>query len=372
MVSPRLQLLLVGVVRLFFPQPRVGASVVALELFPGALLAPESVVRVADGVLVEGEEPPEFLLGHGGLLEGPLAVDDVLQRLLRELSLEHLLLDGSGGEQPVQVALLLLPVAPASSRRLLVVGRVPVRIEEHQSVAADEVDAAPARLAGEQKHKRVRRRVVELLHQLLALRDGGAAVQTHRRVVTLPAQQLHQVQRLRVVADDHHPVLGLRAKDGEESSQHGKLSRVKLPTVHHPSRAAASPSNVVHPGLEKLPARFETRRALSRVLRPVDHVVDELRVVAQLLQRGDGGEHHRVLSRERRLRRLGFQKVSVQLALQRTHATAHNFHHLRGEMFRQDGVRAPEDELVDELGEFGVAVLGELKLRLGRVRFPPG
>ena len=102
--------------------------------------------------------------------------------------------------------------------------------------------AAPARLAGEQKHKRVRRRVVELLHQLLALRDGGAAVQTHRRVVTLPAQQLHQVQRLRVVADDHHPVLGLRAKDGEESSQHGKLSRVKLPTVHHASRAAASPS----------------------------------------------------------------------------------------------------------------------------------
>ena len=211
-VPPRLELVLVRLLVLFLPHLRVRApGDVSLETLPGALLAPEAVVRVRARPRVEREEPPELLLAHGALLERPLAVDDVLEALLAELALEHLLLDGARGEEAVQVALFLLPVAPAPRRRLLVVGGVPVRVEQHKPVPADEVDPAPAGFRGEQEHELVLRRVVELLHELLALADARRAVQADRGVVVLAAQELHEVQRLRVVADDDDAVLGLRA-----------------------------------------------------------------------------------------------------------------------------------------------------------------
>ena len=71
---------------------------------------------------------------------------DPREPLLGQLALEDLLLNGARHEHPVEVAALLLPVAPHARRRLLVVRRVPVGVEEHEAVAADEVEAAAARL----------------------------------------------------------------------------------------------------------------------------------------------------------------------------------------------------------------------------------
>ena len=330
MVPPGLEVLLVGLVALLLPElhGRAAGAVAArvavavpLEVLPGALRAParEVVVRVRGGVPVQGEELSELLLGHRRLLQHALAVDHVLQRLLGELPLEYLLLDRAGREQPVQVALLLLPVPPAPRRGLLVVGRVPVRVEQHQPVTADEVDAAPAGFAAQQKREAVLARVVELLHQLLSFRDARRAVEPNRGVAVLAAQQLHQVQRLRVVGDDHDPVLGLGAKNREQTRQHGELAAVELPALHHTaafrSAEPAARPDVVHARLEELAAALEPGGARAGVLSAHHHVVDELRVVAQLLQGGDRGEHHGVLARQRRLRGFRLQEVRVQARL---------------------------------------------------------
>ena len=43
---------------------------------------------------------------------------------------------------PVLVHKLLLPVPPHARRRLLVVRRIPVAVEQHKAVGADEIEAA--------------------------------------------------------------------------------------------------------------------------------------------------------------------------------------------------------------------------------------
>tara|TARA_B110000977_G_scaffold186790_1_gene253173 strand:- start:102 stop:386 length:285 start_codon:yes stop_codon:yes gene_type:complete len=90
---------------------------------------------------------------------------------------------------------------------LLIVGWVPVGVEEHEAVTADEVDPASPSLGREQKHEAVLRWVVEFLDQLLSLADAGAAVQSADRVPVFCAQRLDQVEGLRVVADYHDAVL---------------------------------------------------------------------------------------------------------------------------------------------------------------------
>ena len=83
--------------------------------------------------------------------------------LLGELPFKDLLLNRTRAEHAVEHAALLLPVAPHTRGRLLVVGRVPIGVEEDEPVAADEVEAAPAGLGREQEGKQVGVGVVELL-----------------------------------------------------------------------------------------------------------------------------------------------------------------------------------------------------------------
>jgi hypothetical protein len=71
-------------------------------------------VSVGHRAVVQREQTPQFLFTHRALLQRTFAVHHVLQTFFAELPLEHLLLDGTGGEETVQVALLLLAVAPAS------------------------------------------------------------------------------------------------------------------------------------------------------------------------------------------------------------------------------------------------------------------
>ena len=76
-----------------------------------------------------------------------------------------------------------------SGAYLLVSGGVPVGVEQHEAVAAHEVEAAAAGLAAEQEHKLLLLGVVEGHHQLLALADAGGAVQPNKGV--LGAQPAH-------------------------------------------------------------------------------------------------------------------------------------------------------------------------------------
>ena len=68
------------------------------------------------------------------------------------------------GEQAVDVDVLLLPVAPHTRSCLLVCGRVPVGVKEHEAVGANEVETATAGLAAEQEDKAPLPRIIEGLH----------------------------------------------------------------------------------------------------------------------------------------------------------------------------------------------------------------
>ena len=74
---------------------------------------------------------------------------DARHALLGELTLEDLLFDGAGADHSVQVALLLLPIAPHARRGLLVVGRVPIGVEENEPVAPDQVEPTASRFGRE-------------------------------------------------------------------------------------------------------------------------------------------------------------------------------------------------------------------------------
>ena len=65
-------------------------------------------------------------------------------------------------QQPINEALLLLPVPPDPGHGLLVVGRVPVGVEHDEAVGPDEVQAAAPGLAGQHEDELGAGRIVEL------------------------------------------------------------------------------------------------------------------------------------------------------------------------------------------------------------------
>ena len=107
------------------------------------------------------------------------------QRLLVRLPLKDLLLNCADGEHPVDEALLLLPVPPHPRHRLLVVGRVPIRVEHHlvfwtrsimivsnhiyQAIGPDQVQATTTSFRGEHEDKLTTGWVVELIYHLRPL-----------------------------------------------------------------------------------------------------------------------------------------------------------------------------------------------------------
>jgi hypothetical protein len=99
---------------------------------------------------------------------------------------------------------LLLAVTPDAGECLLVSRRIPIcsiaqrnrqhghclpyeqrehtRIKENQPVGTDEIDAASSRLAAQEEHELLAGRVVELVHHLLALRNGHRPVEPEESV----------------------------------------------------------------------------------------------------------------------------------------------------------------------------------------------
>ena len=96
-----------------------------------------------------------------------------LQPLFRQLTLEHFLLDRASGQKAVNVTTLSLAVAPDAACRLLVVRRVPVGVEKHEPVRANEIQAAPPRLAAQEKRKRIRAWVVKSVGAHRKMRPQG-------------------------------------------------------------------------------------------------------------------------------------------------------------------------------------------------------
>ena len=84
-------------------------------------------------------------------------------------------------KEPVHVTRLLLPAAPHARERLGVDGRIPVRVEEDESVGADQVDATAAGLRGKQEGEDGRIGV-ERVDPLLPLVGGERAVEPHEAI----------------------------------------------------------------------------------------------------------------------------------------------------------------------------------------------
>lgn len=79
---------------------------------------------------------------------------------------------------------------------LLIIGRVPVRIEHYEAVGTDKVETTTARLAAEHEDEYAPRWIVKLVDELLALLDAHRAIQADKVVPTGAAQTPKQVQRL--------------------------------------------------------------------------------------------------------------------------------------------------------------------------------
>jgi hypothetical protein len=118
-----------------------------------------------------------------------LIIDDVLQPLFAELSLDDLLLNGTGPHEAVDVTPLLLTFSPDATGRLLVAGRIPVRIKEDEAIGADKIDATAAGLARQEKGEATILQIVELCDEFGSLRciccsiqarPGPAVVFAHR------------------------------------------------------------------------------------------------------------------------------------------------------------------------------------------------
>ena len=92
---------------------------------------------------------------------------------LRRLALEHVLLEGVGRRERVDERRPRLAVAPDARRRLVVVGRVPRRLEQYQARRAREREAHAAGLERQQQQEDAAVRVVE--------RGGRVAARVERR-----------------------------------------------------------------------------------------------------------------------------------------------------------------------------------------------
>ena len=80
--------------------------------------------------------------------------------------------------EAVDKTVLFLAVTPNTSESLLVSGRIPVRIEEDKAIGADEVETTATGFGREQENELLTGRVVEFLHELLALVDVHGTIKS--------------------------------------------------------------------------------------------------------------------------------------------------------------------------------------------------
>jgi hypothetical protein len=207
-------------------------------------------MSIGNGGLVQLKQLLQVILG-----EMPFAVLVLVhhgrgERLLVRLPLENLLLNRSSLQKrtfnvqnlttpprpthrhkAIDEARLLLSIAPHPRHRLLIIGRIPVRIEHHQPVGANQIQPATTRLRTQHKDEVLRVFRIERVHHFAALLDGHGAVQPHILVATFAAQPLEHVQRLGVVRHQHDLVAGVHLEIGQHAVQHHQLAAQLRPQV---------------------------------------------------------------------------------------------------------------------------------------------
>lgn len=111
-----------------------------------------SIMRLTPRALPKSEQLPQTLTAEMPLHILCTVHDTTAQGLLVTLPHENLLLDTPRRDKPVRETILPLSVTPHARKCLLVCRRVPVGVEEDESVRADQVDAAAACFGGEEEH----------------------------------------------------------------------------------------------------------------------------------------------------------------------------------------------------------------------------
>ncbi|GIX62903.1 collagen-like protein [Babesia caballi] len=190
-----------------------------------ATLALERIVRVRERLALVLEQVPEVLAAEAVLhLVGAVSNEHRTQTVLADLTLvphqHNNYQPPTCAEKPVNVARLALAVTPYTRKGLLVVGRVPVRVEQNQPIGADEVDATTSSLGAEKEGEAVGGRIVESGNQFVPRFDRKRAVQPDARIAALLAQPVKHIQRLRVVADDDDPVVAGSPDVVQEPEEH--------------------------------------------------------------------------------------------------------------------------------------------------------
>jgi hypothetical protein len=263
-------------------------------------------------------------------------------------------------QEPVDVAGFLLAVPPDPRHGLVVVGRVPVRVEHDQSIGPDQVQAAAPGFRAQHEDKLLRFWIVEAGHHFGPLLDAHAAVEAHVQVAPLPAQLLEEVEGLGVIRDQNDLVVVVGFQIGQETVQKHELAGE---LGHHVFVAVI--------GGEELARVFETFAAFD------DFVHDQVRVVAQFFQRGYAGKraqrslHFHVIGHAL-ANPLRVYVIQVDLFLQRSQLTDNDHFEFDRQIFRQKVRSAPDQTPVDQIRKFLQTIQSSLSLciRGGRV-LPP-
>mmetsp|Transcript_71426 Transcript_71426/g.155136 ORF Transcript_71426/g.155136 Transcript_71426/m.155136 type:complete len:300 (-) Transcript_71426:147-1046(-) len=297
---------------------------------PGAA---QHVVRAARRVLNEAEEVLHQLgrqaFSHGSwLLISGLSHHHGREAVFADLSLVHFLIDGACGEEPVNVAMLLLAVTPNPGHGLAVVGRVPVGVKHDQTVGTNKVEAATTGLRREEEGEGLLVLwTVEVLHKLHAFADGHCTVEAVYSPLAVHAHLLNDVKRLRPIGNDDNAVSATRGLDSEEDLaeehelsrellSHRPLCRAKA-TVRriHGLKQCAGPL-VVKTGLDLLGGRSNEKRMIHEGL--------------EFFNRAEDRAAHARLLRQQLLRDGRPQEGVVELALEARKRNKDVEHLLRG------------------------------------------
>ena len=266
-----------------------------------AAFAAERVVRVGARRRLELEQFAQRVEREVALDVFGRVDDAGREGLLVGLALEDLLLDRAGRDEAVHEAVFLLAVAPDARQGLLVGGRVPVRVEEHEAVRADEVQAASAGFTAEEEDKLRAVGVVEFVDEFLTFVDVHRAVETEDAVVAAAAEPVEHVERLRVVADEHDFIVGVLPDSRQHAVEDLHLSRVPRPDV---AIAASGFSGDI------------VVREEFFAPREIGGGVEEIGVIAELLQHPDGFEGLRALAAEEGFDVGRLNKVVVEVHLE--------------------------------------------------------
>jgi hypothetical protein len=140
-----------------------------------ASLALESVMRLAARSLLVIEELTQTISTEMAFCRFVVVDHTRRKSLFVSLSLEDLFLQSSSSYEAIDETVLLLPVSPHSSESLLVGSWIPVWVEEHKPICADEIDTASSCFTREKEDKLFSFWIVELINQLLPLLDVGTA-----------------------------------------------------------------------------------------------------------------------------------------------------------------------------------------------------